>query len=193
MKIIQKKISALKIADYNPRKLTEKQEIDLTESVKKFGFTVPVVINAHAKRRNVIVNGHQRVLVAKKLGIKDVPCVEVKLTLEQERELNVRLNKNTGSFDSQKLQLNFNITELLSWGFEKKELDFDAAAAISPKKKKPKANIETQFALGELRFTLPQEIYVRWMDALAKIVGMKKVRQVSEVMRRLKIETGKKK
>ena len=189
MNIVQKKIATLKLADYNPRKLSDKQEKELTESMRQFGFVQPLIVNSHPQRKNIVIGGHQRLAIAVKMGLKEVPCYMVSLSLEKERELNIRLNKNTGSWDPQKLQLNFNLTELLSFGFEKKELDFDVDAAIGkPKKKKQKANVETQFALGELRFTLPQQIYGAWMDALAKLVGVKKEKQVAEVMKRLKIE-----
>lgn len=67
----------------------------------------------------MIVGGHQKVLVAKEdLGYTEVPCFEVNLPLEQERELNIRLNKNQGEWDWAKLEELFSTDELLSWGFE---------------------------------------------------------------------------
>ena len=60
--------------------------------------------------------------VARELGIDPVPTVEVNLTLEQERELNVRLNKNTGSFDWDILANEFEVEDLVDWGFTEDEL-----------------------------------------------------------------------
>ena len=190
MKIIMMDPAKLKLADYNPRRMNKAQEAALTESIKKFNFAEPVVVNMHPKRKGFIIGGHQRVLVARKLKFKEIPCVHMVLAPDQEKELNVRLNKNTGEFDMEKLLKEFEVPSLLEWGFEKKELDVDVAALLDKPTpaKKVRANVEVQFQLGELRFTLPQEIYVRWMDALAKEFGMKKAPQVTAVKKRLRID-----
>ena len=75
---------------------------------------------------DIIVGGHMRARVAKELGIETVPTVEVNLTRDRERELNIRLNRNVGQWDFDLLANNFEIDELTDWGFEPKELDFTA-------------------------------------------------------------------
>jgi DNA modification methylase len=50
--------------------------------------------------------------------------VELNLTYEMERELNVRLNKNSGEWDFEELQAHFQNDELIEWGFDSEELDF---------------------------------------------------------------------
>jgi hypothetical protein len=45
MKIIERKISELKPAEYNPRQLTDKQYKDIKESLERFGFVDPVIVN----------------------------------------------------------------------------------------------------------------------------------------------------
>ena len=60
--------------------------------------------------------------MAKDLKFKKVPCVEVDLSYDKERELNVRLNKNTGSFDFDILADMFDVDELTDWGFNEEEL-----------------------------------------------------------------------
>ena len=122
MKIVNKKIADLIEADYNPRVISEKQEEDLTKSLSKFGVVDPIIINKNKDRKNIIVGGHQRFKILKKLGKKTVPCLELDLTLEQERELNVRLNKSGGEFDIVMLKENFSDDELLKYGFEDFEL-----------------------------------------------------------------------
>lgn len=126
MKIIEKNIRDLKQADYNPRQLTEKQHKELTDSLEKFGFVDPVLVNKNKTRKNIIIGGHQRVKVATMLGIEKVPCVELDLNEEQEKELNVRLNKNTGEWDWDMLANNFDTGELLDWGFVEQELGVDS-------------------------------------------------------------------
>ena len=123
MKVIQKKISELIFADYNPRQLFKKEYKHLKESIGKFGLVDPIIINKNKDRENVIIGGHQRVKIAKELKIKDIPCVEVDLELERERELNIRLNKNTGSWDYDILANMFEVDELVEWGFDEKEFN----------------------------------------------------------------------
>ena len=71
MKVIQKKISELIFADYNPRQLFKKEYKQLKESIGKFGLVDPIIINKNKDRENVIIGGHQRVKIAKELKIKD--------------------------------------------------------------------------------------------------------------------------
>ena len=82
----------------------------------------PVIININSERKNVIIGGHQRTKVWKGLGHRSVPCVELDLSLQQEKELNVRLNKNLGSWDHDMLANNFEMDELKEWGFDEKDL-----------------------------------------------------------------------
>lgn len=99
LKITYTDINALKFAEYNPRKATDKEYNDLKDSLKKFGFIDPILVNSNKDRENVIIGGHFRVTVAKKLGIIKVPVVYIDLPLGKERELNLRLNKNVGEWD----------------------------------------------------------------------------------------------
>ena len=75
---------------------TEKQGKHLTESLKKYGVVEPIVWN---KRTGYIVGGHFRVRQLQAMGVTEVPCVVLDLNDEDERELNIRLNANTGSFN----------------------------------------------------------------------------------------------
>jgi len=116
------KISDLKFAEYNPRKLSEKQHEDIQKSLTEFGFVDPIIVNKNKDRENVIIGGHQRVKVWGAMGESEVPVIYLDLILDKERELNIRLNKNTGEWDWEILQAEFEIPELLDWGFE--EVDF---------------------------------------------------------------------
>jgi hypothetical protein len=190
VKIVQVPVTKLKLPDYNPRRLSKKQEKDLTDSIKKFGFVDPIIINTHPDRNLIVVGGSQRVAVAKKLRIKIIPCVELNLSLDQERELNIRLNKNNGEFDEKLLKEHFNVSELINWGFTKKEIELNVPELIDrPKKPKPvRPNVEVLFQLGDVRFTLPQSKYVKWIDSIAHKVGLKKEVQVKEIQKRLGIK-----
>jgi len=63
-------VEDLVVAEYNPRTLSNKKLEDIKDSITKFGFVDPVVINENPDRKNVIVGGHQRVKVARKMGME---------------------------------------------------------------------------------------------------------------------------
>ena len=124
MKTVYYSINELIFAEYNPRQLKKDQYKNLKDSITRFGFVDPIIINTNKKRKNIIVGGHQRVRVANDLGIKKIPCIELDLTLEKERELNIRLNKNTGEWDYDALANYFDVDQLVEWGFSEAELGF---------------------------------------------------------------------
>ena len=124
MKVKNYKIDDLIEAEYNPRQLTKDQHKQITDSIKRFGIVDPVIVNTHKERKNIIVGGHQRTKVAKELGHTEMPCVEVNLTPDKERELNIRLNKNTGEWDWDELANHFDLSDLIDWGFDDKDLAF---------------------------------------------------------------------
>ena len=120
MIIETKKLSELKPAPYNPRKSTEKQEKKLQESLTKFGVVEPIIFN---KQTGYIVGGHFRVRELKKLGYKEVECVIVDLSEEDEKELNIRLNANTGEWEWDTLKAEWDICKLEGWGLDLPNFD----------------------------------------------------------------------
>lgn len=125
--IVRRNIDELIEAEYNPRQLKTHQYQQLKDSLTSFGFVDPVLVNVHKERKNIIIGGHQRVKVARDMGFVDVPCVELSLTPDQEKELNIRLNKISGEWDFDALANHFETEDLLEWGFDEKELSIDAA------------------------------------------------------------------
>ena len=88
MQIVEKKITELKAYEKNPRK-NEKAVAPVAESIKEFGFKVPIIIDSDG----VIIAGHTRVSAAKKLGMKTVPCIVADdLTPEQIKAFRVADN-----------------------------------------------------------------------------------------------------
>lgn len=121
----KRKVSELIPADYNPRTIGEKEKADLMASVVEFGKVVPVVVNI-GKRKNVLIGGHRRVEIYADLGEADleidVRVPDRELSASEEKELNIRLNKNTGSWDMDKLAKGFKMEDLTGWGFEETDL-----------------------------------------------------------------------
>ena len=122
MRITLIEINNLNPAEYNPRQINNKQYEDLKASMEKFGCVDPIIININPERLNVVVGGHQRLRILRELGAEKVPTVSVNLSEEDERELNIRLNKSGGDFDMDILANEFDIVDLKEWGF--KDIDF---------------------------------------------------------------------
>jgi len=141
-KIISKDIDSLIFAEYNPRQLTKDQYKHLKDSIDRFGLVDPIIVNKNKDRKNIIVGGHQRVKVAKDMNIKEVPVLEVDLTYDRERELNVRLNANTGEWDTDILANMFELDELQDWGFDDIDLKIDDVKLDEEEKPKKDKMIE---------------------------------------------------
>ena len=131
VQIVYKDITELIEPDYNPRKINAKQREDIKKSLTKYGFVQPLVVNIHADRMNIIVGGNQRKKIAEAMGYEKAPCILVELNEEDEKELNLRLNKNTAEFDFTLLNDFFDKDFLFGVGFSEKEIgkiesEFDA-------------------------------------------------------------------
>lgn len=109
-------------AEYNPRFMSDEKREEIENSIKKFGLVEPIVVNSFKGRENVVIGGHQRLLICKDLGHTKVPCSIRCLNLPDEKELNIRLNKAQAEFDRAKLNTYFEKKELLGFGF--KEFEF---------------------------------------------------------------------
>jgi DNA modification methylase len=105
MTIEKKPIEDLLPADYNPRKDLKPDDAEyekLERSIRQFGYVEPVIWN---KATGSIVGGHQRIKILKELGLTELDCVVVDFSLEQEKALNIALNKISGDWDKEKLAL----------------------------------------------------------------------------------------
>ena len=94
MKIVYKALKDLKPYENNPRK-NAKAVAGVAESIKQFGFRVPIVID----KNNVIICGHTRYKAAKKLKMREVPTICPDLTEEQARAFRLVDNK-VGEFST---------------------------------------------------------------------------------------------
>ena len=105
MKIEKIKIEKLNPAEYNPRKDLKPGDPEyekLKNSILTFGYVEPVLWN---KRTSNIIGGHQRYKVLVELGEKEIDCVVVDMDSENEKALNIALNKVSGDWDKDKLML----------------------------------------------------------------------------------------
>lgn len=123
LKVHHVPVSDLKPNEYNPKKFTESAIASIKESIIRFGFVDPLVANCALNRKDILIGGHARLLIAKKLNYKTVPVVYVDIPdIEKEKELNIRLHKNQGEFDLS-LLASFDEKFLGDLGFSSEDLD----------------------------------------------------------------------
>lgn len=123
-------ISVNEIIEYENNPRNNENAIDaVTNSIKAFGFKVPIVVDVN----NVIVAGHTRFKAAKKLGIKDIPCIIADdLTNEQITAFRIIDNKTAeiAGWDFKKLdkelrELQTLGVDMTDFGFDNYEVDID--------------------------------------------------------------------
>lgn len=122
LQIVQMNPADLNPAAYNPRRLTPEAKRQIKASIEKFGMVDPIIVNKNPERLNTVVGGHQRLRVLKDLGWPMVPCVFVNLSESDEKELNLRLNRNHGEWDYVMLRDLFDTSFLTELGFNSKEM-----------------------------------------------------------------------
>jgi DNA modification methylase len=102
LKIIYQQVEDLKLNPGNPRVHSKKQIGQIAESIKIFGFIVPILIDRNGKT----ICGHGRLMAARALGITKVPTVHLDhLTEAQARAFMIADNRLTeiASWDDQLL------------------------------------------------------------------------------------------
>ena len=97
IQIKEKLVSELIPYANNSRTHSDEQVAQIAASIKEFGWTNPILIDD----KNSIIAGHGRVMAARKSGLDEVPCIEVKnLTSAQVKAYIIADNKlalNAGS------------------------------------------------------------------------------------------------
>ena len=123
LEIVYVSLPDLKAAVYNARKWSKEQLDALVESIRRFGAVDPLIVNSAPNRKNIVIGGHMRLAAMKLLGYSRAPVVYVNIPDEtKEKELNLRLNRNTGEFDFA-LLAQFDASFLSDIGFSSEEMD----------------------------------------------------------------------
>lgn len=120
MRVQSIKIDKIKPYENNPR-LNDAAVDGVAQSIKQFGFKVPIVID----KNNVIVCGHTRYKASLKLGLESVPCIKADdLSDEQIKAFRLADNKvsEVAEWDQEKLQI-----ELEDISIDMSEFGFDLA------------------------------------------------------------------
>ena len=107
----------------NARTHTDEQVAQIAASIREFGWTNPVLVDGE----NGIIAGHGRLLAARKLGINDVPVIELSHLSEAQKRAYIladnQLAVNAG-WDTELLKIE--LTDLDGLDFDLSLLGFDA-------------------------------------------------------------------
>ena len=121
--IVSRKVEDLIPYARNSRTHSDAQVAQIAASVREFGWTNPVLVDGE----NGIIAGHGRVLAARKLGMEEVPCIELAgLSDTQRRAYIIADNKLAlnGGWDDELLALE--LGELNAADFDMALVGFDA-------------------------------------------------------------------
>jgi DNA modification methylase len=106
----------------NSRTHSDAQVAQIAGSIRAFGWTNPVLVDGE----NGIIAGHGRVLAARKLGLSEVPCIEIHdMTEAQKRAYVIADNKLAENAGWDKDLLALELGELKADGFDLDLIGFD--------------------------------------------------------------------
>ena len=141
-KIEQVSVTALIPYARNSRTHSEVQVAQIAGSIREFGFTNPVLIDAE----NGIIAGHGRIMAAQKLGLAEVPCIRLDHLTETQRKAYViadnKLALNSGWDEA---MLGLELADLRELDFDLSLTGFDGdeiEAALNPQEPNFEAGTE---------------------------------------------------
>ena len=136
-----RQLKDLKPHPKNPRSLSKDQARHPSISLEKFGLAEKIIINTD----NTIIGGHQRFAILKKKGLKEIECwiPERQLDEKESEEMLLRLNRNHGAFDYDILANEFEVPDLLDWGFKLEELELIDPEEVESEEKDKKKKLKT--------------------------------------------------
>lgn len=114
------KVKDIKEYEKNPRQISKEQLKLLEDGIKKFGLIDKPILNKDL----TLIGGHQRLKVLKRLKIKSVECwvADEELSEKEFEQLCIQLNKATGDWNYDVLANEWEVGDLLDWGFTEDEL-----------------------------------------------------------------------
>lgn len=142
--------------DLNNRKHSAEQVERIARSIKEFGFNQPIVIDEDS----VILVGHGRLLAAEKLGLKEVPVLQLhNLSEKSKRAYRILDNKlqNDSEWDFGSLSVELDFLE--SQGVDLEGWGLDDLKSMFPE---PEIEVVEDEGAGEV----PEETYIKRGDLI---------------------------
>lgn len=162
-------LTSIHPADYNPRKELKPGDPEfqnIQRSLKEFGYVDPIIIN----KDGTIIGGHQRASVLKSLGYTEADCIVVDLGKQDEKALNIALNKIGGQWDMSLLRdalqdLTLSPVDVNATGYSDDELSVILGDVMLEKQ-------HDECPIDRMKFVFSLEQYADLQQAL-QIVGAK--------------------
>lgn len=126
------KIDELKPFDGNPRKISKEGLEKIKNSILKYGFTNPILVQ---KSTNIVIAGHQRIKAAKLAGLVEVPIIYLDFDDVHTRAYNIADNKLAEESEWLNDDLLSMLDELKLDGFDLLETGFDESEVLNLYKK----------------------------------------------------------
>ena len=144
----------------NARTHSDEQVLQICASIKEFGFTNPILTDGD----NGIIAGHGRVMAAKKIGMEEVPTIELSHLSEAQKKAYIiadnKLALNSG-WDDAMLAIEF--SELENALQEEKDRTrgggYDRSVFICPACKNKKSSREHKALKGKCSKQLQQKYF----------------------------------
>lgn len=100
LKVTQVSLKHLRPDPLNPRRISKEELNALTRSIQQFGFVDPIIVR---RKDRIVIDGHQRLLAARRSGLKTVPVILLDISVEQARILGLGLNRIKAAWDDELL------------------------------------------------------------------------------------------
>ena len=162
-------LTSIHPAEYSPRKEPKPGDPEfqnIQRSLKEFGYVDPIIIN----KDGTIIGGHQRASVLKSLGYTEADCIVVDLGKQDEKALNIALNKIGGQWDMSLLRdalqdLTLSPVDVNATGYSDDELSVILGDVMLEKQ-------HEESPIDRMTFTFSLEQYADLQQAL-QIIGAK--------------------
>ena len=99
MHLVNLSIHSIVAADWNPNQMEPVMASRLSNSIRRFGLVVPLVVRKIDVDHYETIGGAQRLGIARDLGFSGVPCVIVEANDTEARLLSQSLNRIAGEDD----------------------------------------------------------------------------------------------
>ncbi len=90
--VVKEKIENIKLDSTNPNEMSKIKMQGLTETIKKFGFLEPIVVN----KNNVMIDGEHRFKILKEMGEKEIPVIRIDVGKIDHKIIRQTMNKLRG-------------------------------------------------------------------------------------------------
>ena len=180
MNIVNMKVKDLIPYAKNAKKHDKTQIANVAESIKRFGFAQPLVVD----KDNVLIIGHCRLLAAKQLKLREVPVVRMDdLTEDQVKELRLLDNKlNESDWDMDLLadevgELDFDGFDI-DWGLASEEIEEAVIVEDEPPEvpEEPKSKLGDIYQLGDHLLICGDSC--NWDENISKLMGRERAEMV---------------